>query len=88
LELLVDGTGRITEAWFEGMGCAISQAAASILVRHVEGRTFEELSDFRAAQMLDLLGVWLAASREKCGLLAFCVLETMLGALRNRTSDH
>ena len=84
LELLLDENQRIREAWFDGHGCAISQAAASILVRQVEGRTISELSAFQASQMLLLLGVRLTASRQKCGLLAFKVLETMLRTLAGR----
>jgi nitrogen fixation NifU-like protein len=80
LELLLDGIDRIREAWFDGHGCAISQAAASILAHHVEGRTIPELKAFQAAQMLELLRVRLTPTRQKCGLLAFNVLKTMLAA--------
>jgi nitrogen fixation NifU-like protein len=84
LELLVDGNQRIREAWFDGHGCAISQAAASILARHVEGQTIPDLKDFQASQMLQLLGVRLTSSRQKCGLLAFQVLQTMLRTLEGQ----
>jgi nitrogen fixation NifU-like protein len=85
LELVLDENLRIREAWFEGHGCAISQAAASILVRHVEGRTIPELNAFQTPQMLQLLGVRLTASRQRCGLLAFQVFQTMLRTLQSRT---
>lgn len=78
LELLLDENQRIREAWLDGHGCAISQAAASILVRHIEGQTFLELTKFQASQMLQLLRVRLTVSRQKCGLLAFKVFHTML----------
>jgi nitrogen fixation NifU-like protein len=78
LELLLDGNQRIREAWFDGHGFAISQAAASILARHIEGQTILELNAFQSSQMLHLLGVRLTSSWEKCGLLAFRVLQVML----------
>jgi nitrogen fixation NifU-like protein len=81
LELLMDENQRIRESWFDGEGCAISQAAASILVRHVEGQTIPDLNAFQAWQMLQLLGVRLTASRQKCAVLAFKVFQTMLRKL-------
>jgi nitrogen fixation NifU-like protein len=80
LELRIEND-RVAEAWFDGHGCAISQAAASILVREIEGKTLAELRDFQAPRMLDLLKVRLTASRQKCGLLSFKILKTMIYSL-------
>ncbi len=81
VELLVDEHDVIKEAYFDGKGCAISQASASILCEAIEGKTLQELRDFQAQNMLDLLKVRLTASRQKCGLLGFKVLKTMLYTL-------
>ena len=81
VELLVDEHDRVKQAYFDGKGCAISQAAASILCEAIEGKTLDELRDFQAKDMLDLLKVQLTASRQKCGLLGFKVLKTMLYSL-------
>ena len=83
LELQVDADKRVSQAWFEGHGCAISQAAASMLVEHIEGKTLPELKEFQAQEMLDLLKVRLTASRQKCGLLGFKVLKTMIYSLEH-----
>ena len=90
LELVVDGD-RVKEAWFDGHGCAISQAAASILAEEIEGKSLEDLKSFQAPQMLDLLRVRLTASRQKCGLLCFKILKTMIYTLdekRNRDNPE
>ncbi len=87
LELLIDEQNRVKEAWFDGHGCAISQAAASILTQEIEGKTLDELRRFQAPQMLDLLRVRLTASRQKCGLLSFKVLKTMIYALDERMPE-
>ena len=87
LELVVDD-GRVKEAWFDGHGCAISQAAASILTQEIEGKTLEELRKFQAPQMLELLHARLTASRQKCGLLSFKILKTMIYTLNERTSGE
>jgi nitrogen fixation protein NifU and related proteins len=84
LELLVDENDRVKEAWFDGHGCAISQAAASILTEQIEGKSLDELKEFQARDMLDLLQVRLTASRQKCGLLCFKILKTMIYTLDER----
>jgi nitrogen fixation NifU-like protein len=86
MEILVDENSRVKEAWFNGHGCAISQAAASILTREIEGKSLDELKKFQAPQMLDLLGVRLTASRQKCGLLCFKVLKTIVYTLDGQKS--
>ena len=86
LELLVDNN-KIKEAWFDGHGCAISQAAASILTREIEGKSLDELKAFQAPQMLDLLQVRVTAARQKCGLLCFKILKTMIYTLDNKQVD-
>lgn len=84
LEVVVDEQERVKEAWFDGHGCAISQASASILTEMIEGKTLDELRKFSAQEMLDLLKVRLTASRQKCGLLSFKVLKTMIYTLDSR----
>ena len=78
LQLRLDDDSRVTDAYFDGKGCAISQAAASILCQEIEGKTVTELEAMQAQDMLDLLRVPLTASRQKCGLLPFRVLKTIL----------
>lgn len=80
LQLIVEND-RVKEAWFEGHGCAISQAAASILTKEIEGKSLDDLRAFQAKEMLDLLKVRLTASRQKCGLLSFKILKTMIYTL-------
>jgi nitrogen fixation NifU-like protein len=86
LELLVENN-KVKEAWFDGHGCAVSQAAASILTHEIEGKSLEELKAFQAPQMLDLLKVRLTASRQKCGLLCFKILKTMIYTLDEKKTS-
>ena len=79
--------GVVTDIRYSGRGCAISQAAASMLAREIEGKTLEELKNFQAPQMLDLLRVRLTAARQKCGLLPFKILKTMIYTLEVRKPD-
>ena len=78
LQSQIDSENRIQQAFFDGEGCAISQAAASILCEHIEGMTLREIEAFDAPAMLDLLQVQLTAVRQRCGLLGFKVLKTLV----------
>ncbi|MBI3462203.1 MAG: SUF system NifU family Fe-S cluster assembly protein [Planctomycetes bacterium] len=75
LELKLEPAGRIQHVRFNGQGCAISQAAASMLAEHIEGKSVEDARQFSPDQMLQLLGVRLSATRIKCGLLAWRALQ-------------
>jgi len=76
VELAIDDEGRVREAWFEGKGCVISQASASMLMEQLEGKNVEELKDFSAQQMLELFGARLTPNRQKCCLLPWRVVQT------------
>lgn len=62
--------GRVVGAWFEGHGCVISQAAASILCEHVEGLL---VTDVAKINMEDLV-MKVLPSRQSCLMLAWRVL--------------
>jgi len=78
IELELDSEGRIGRVRFDGHGCAISQAAASMLAEHVEGRLVNEVRRFSADDMVRLLGIPLSLTRLKCGLLAWRALQQVL----------
>ncbi len=76
-----DGEDRVAAVSFEGVGCTLSQAAASILAERINRQqpTFAEVLDFAYEEMLDLLGRGIAASRPQCATLA---LGTLKGAVK------
>jgi nitrogen fixation NifU-like protein len=76
VELKIDGEGRIKEAWFDGEGCCISQAAASMLMERIEGKSVDQVREFSADDMLKLFGPRLTPNRQKCCLLSWKVLQT------------
>ena len=75
IELRVDENERITEAVFDGQGCAISQASADLLVESVIGKTLEEVKALNKDDVLDLLGIELGPVRLKCALLSLKVIK-------------
>ncbi len=78
IELRIDDDGRIEEAFFDGDGCCVSQASASMLVEHIDGRTVEDVKRFNADDMLTLFGPRLTPNRQKCCLLGWRVLQTAI----------
>jgi len=62
--------GRIADLRFNGRGCAISQAAASIASEELIGMPVDEAGTLGASWMLDLLGIPVSATRRKCALLS------------------
>jgi nitrogen fixation protein NifU and related proteins len=80
LELLIDNAGHVSEAWFNGQGCCISQASASMLTETIEGKSVNELKQFTANDMLELFGAKLTPNRQKCCLLAWRVLQQAMHA--------
>ena len=79
--------GKIEEAWFDGEGCVISQASASMLIEAIEGKTVEEAKEFTANQMLELFGPQLTPNRQKCCLLSWRVLQSALHAPLEEADD-
>lgn len=54
---------------FEGSGCIISQATASILVEFCQNKSFEFISKISSEDITKLIGTDLGPTRLKCALL-------------------
>ena len=73
------GNGDVIEdVGFEGRGCAISQAATSMLTDLVKGKTADEVASMPMEELLDELGIPLTPVRLKCAILGLGVLKLAL----------
>ena len=87
IELQIDADGKIREAWFDGDGCCVSQASASMLLEAMDGKSVEDVKSFTAEQMLELFGARLTPNRQKCCLLPWRVLQTAIFSSREDSAD-
>jgi nitrogen fixation protein NifU and related proteins len=66
---------HIADVAFDGRGCAISQASASILTDELRGMSLAEVRTMDPRHVLDELGVPIGPARLKCALLSYKVLQ-------------
>jgi len=69
---------RIERATFSGVGCAVSQAAASLLTDRLQGVTFAEARNITESDVYDMLGIEITIGRQKCALLLYRALQDVL----------
>ncbi|MCP8308812.1 MAG: SUF system NifU family Fe-S cluster assembly protein [archaeon] len=67
--------GKVKEVKFNGKGCAISQASASLLTEMIKGKKIDELKELDKKDILDALGIEIGPVRLKCALLPLKVLK-------------
>jgi nitrogen fixation NifU-like protein len=72
------GSDVIDEVKFSGRGCAISQAATSMLMEMAVGRTAEEVAAMSKDELLAELGIPLTPVRLKCAVLGLTTLKLAL----------
>jgi len=73
-----DDGETIQDIRFEGRGCAISQAATSMLTGIVKGRTASQVAELPKEELLEEIGIPLTPIRLKCAILGLGVLKVAL----------
>jgi nitrogen fixation NifU-like protein len=81
ISVALDGD-TIEDIKFRGRGCAISQAATSMLMEMVKGRSAAEVAEMSRDELLEEVGIPLTPVRLKCALLGLGVLKVALHRAR------
>jgi nitrogen fixation NifU-like protein len=68
VDLLLD-KGKVSEAKFSGEGCAISQAATSMLTEKLIGKTPAQIKKMDNEEIYKMLNIPISPGRVKCALL-------------------
>ena len=91
MQLELDKNNSVKDVRFNGQGCAISQASASMLTEIVKGKTIDDVRKISKDEILSLIGGQLSAVRLKCALLSLKVLKTgvysYLGSVDNSKEE-
>lgn len=77
LMVIVD-KDAIREIKFQGVGCAISKASASMLTEYALGKSKQQLKKLDRDFIIKLLGIELGVNRIKCALLPLEALKKLL----------
>lgn len=75
MDIKLDEEERVIDVAWEGDGCAISMASASMLSDYIKGKKLDELRQLGKDEMLGMLGIELGPVRLKCALLSLKVLR-------------
>lgn len=87
VDLRIDEDGNVTEAAFDGYGCAISQASADLLIESIQGKHLNEVKSLTKEDILELLGLELSPVRLKCALLSLKVLKAGVYGIGQASDD-
>ena len=86
LTLTLDESGHITAVGWDGVGCAISLASASMFGEELLGMSLDEARRIDKQLLLDAIGLPLSINRVKCALLPLKVL--VVGAFGSTGSEE
>lgn len=78
IEVALDDAGRAAQVAFEGEGCLVSMASASLLTEHIKGKSLAELEALTEDDVLGLIETPIPTNRRRCALLPLLVLRAGL----------
>lgn len=84
--LKVSDDGTITDISFEGEGCTVSQASASILTEKLKGQALSYAEQLTVDDVTSWVGREVMLSRPRCALLSFSTLKLALRDLPKKSS--
>jgi nitrogen fixation NifU-like protein len=82
-----DNGGPLTLS-YEGQGCTISQAAASMVMEMMQGMTLAQLDAASVEPLLARIGPDIVSTRQRCATLAFNSVKHAAHALKTQQSGH
>lgn len=80
--------GILIEVAFDGAGCVISQATASMVCVFVKNRTIQEIIELTSGDIIQIIGMELGPTRIKCALLSLYALQQGLQTSLHAVKPH
>lgn len=78
IQLRLNKKEKIVGVRFQGSGCALSIASASLFTESLKGKTLAQIKKIKPKQVLKSLGVRIGPARKKCVLLPYDALQKAL----------
>lgn len=75
---------KVDDIKFSGQGCAISQAATSMLTDEISGKTLEEIKNIKREDVVNLLGIDVGPVRTKCAVLGLVAIKEGIKEFENK----
>jgi nitrogen fixation NifU-like protein len=82
------GDGKIEDAKFESMGCAVSVAAASMMTEFLKGKSVEEAKKFTKEDLLRMMEAELTPVKQGCAAMSVEALERALKSYEEKTKGN
>ncbi|MBI2483738.1 SUF system NifU family Fe-S cluster assembly protein [Candidatus Uhrbacteria bacterium] len=76
--------GKVADARFLGAGCAISQAATSLLLDSIQGKSIGSIEKLTQQDAADLLGIPVSKAREQCAQLGLTALQKAITIFKQK----
>jgi len=76
--LIIDKNKKVVDIKFQGHGCAISQASASMLTEEAKGKGVDDIKKLTKENILEMLGIPISPVRLKCALLSLDTLKNSI----------
>jgi len=82
---LVIEDGVVKKLSFDGKGCVISQATASLCTEYFVGKHIDEILALEKEDIKDIIGMELGATRIKCALLSLVALKEGIEGFKKKS---
>lgn len=77
----------ITDVKFDGSGCAISMASASMLTDFIKGKSLSDIEEMGLKTIIDLLGIDPGPARLKCATLSLKTVKEACFKYQHKNVD-
>jgi nitrogen fixation protein NifU and related proteins len=86
--LSIGAGDRVAAISFEGEGCTISQAAASLVAEMFAGKTLREVEETGPDVILNLIGPEIAGTRLRCATLGLDTVKEAVRTVRQNRAEE
>ncbi len=79
--------GKVEDIKFEGDGCAISMAGASMITDYIKGKSLEEVEKMGVKNVIEVMGIDPGPARLHCATLSMKAIKRCVFAYEHKSED-